>query len=92
MRNEMNQMNPTAVITHSLSRAIDTIKELYDVREVMGMKRRIIGKDGRLFLIIFAAVQVYGLEFDDMIVIPGANKNPEYDMIYSAVKARIRNQ
>lgn len=81
---------PIAVITHSISRAIDTVMQLHDIREVQGQKRRLVGKDGQVYIIITDEQQLYGMEFSDTLVIPGAARNKNYERIYEVARQRVR--
>lgn len=81
---------PIAVITHSISRAIDYIMQMKDIREVQGAKRRLIGKDGQEYIIITDIQHLYGMEISGTIIIPGAARNKNYEAIYELARTRIR--
>lgn len=90
MPKKQNENKPIAVITESVTAAIEAICALHDIREVNGAKRRLIRTDGQIFYIVTRAQHLDGLEISDYIIIPGAKSNPDFDLIYRLAKLRMR--
>jgi hypothetical protein len=86
----MPPKKPIAVIADTLTNAIDILSELHDLREVNGPKRVVTAKNGQRFVIILFVQDSYGYEFSDILCIPTAWKNVDYERIYSIVKTRVR--
>lgn len=75
---------PLAVVAQSASFAMDWIRMHFEVREIIGAKRRVILKDGRILQIVTTTQDVKGLEFCEYILCP------DYIDLLTEVRERIR--
>jgi len=81
---------PVAVLNDSITNAIDLLIKMYKIREINGAKRRLIGNDGQEYFIITDFPHVDGMEFSDILVLPNAEFNPNYEYLKELIKVRIR--
>lgn len=83
---------PIAVLTHKVSHAIDYMEVDLKIpfREKMVAKRRLVRNDGQEYILIYEPEQLLGLEISEMLIIPGASRNPRYSEMYDLGRTRLR--
>lgn len=88
----VEQKKPIAVLTDRISRAIDyfQIDTKIKLREIQAPKRRLIGEDGQVYILITDAEQLMGLEIASIMVVPGASRKSDFSRMYDTALTRIR--
>jgi len=86
----VSEIKPIAVLTDKITHAIDFLLENKKIREANGAKRLLIGHNGEKYVIISEPEHLLAWELSEILVVPGAAKNPRYSEMYDLARTRIR--
>lgn len=77
-----------AVIAKNHESGLQWFRLGHDIKEMNG--RNLTITDGTKFVLVYFSDHLKGLEFDDILVAPGAGANPDYHNIYSECLNSLR--
>lgn len=88
----MTDKLPIAVLTDRISRALDYMQwDLkMQLREINIPHNRIIDSFGQRYFLVNEPIQLEGIEISQILIIPGASRNPKYSEMYDKARTRIR--
>jgi hypothetical protein len=80
---------PIAILACKYSQGIDWAREVLDIREINGARKRITDTTGQEYYVCTNVDDIRGFIFSDVRIAAGFGEHPDYDAFLAEARARI---